>query len=55
LGHVIRILLEITEPELAILPVNIPKTFHGMKLQPRPNVGNDIVLAERKCSVACRR
>src|SRR6266567_5495476 len=40
LGHVIRILLKITEPERAILPVNIPKTFHAVKVHLRPEVGN---------------
>jgi hypothetical protein len=47
LGHVIGILIEITEPELAILPINVPKTFHAGKLHPRPNPGNEFVLAER--------
>jgi hypothetical protein len=47
LGYVIWILLKVAQPELVILPVNIPKTFHGMKLQPQTRLGNDIVLAER--------
>ena len=47
LGHVIRILLEVTEPELAILPVNITQTFHSLTLQPRRNARNGIMLAER--------
>src|SRR5438552_5911265 len=50
LRHVIRILFEVTKPELAILPVNIPKTFHGVKIQLRPSVGNNIVLAEPRVS-----
>ena len=48
LGHVIGVLLEITEPKLAILPVDIPKTFHAAKLHLRPGAGNDIVPAERE-------
>ena len=38
--------LEVTEPKLAILPANIPKTFHGLKLPLRPSPGNDIVSAD---------
>ena len=34
LSH-IGILLEITKPELAILPLHIAKTFHAAKLDPR--------------------
>jgi hypothetical protein len=36
-----------TEPELAILPVNIPKAFHAVKVPLPPGRGNDIVVAER--------
>src|SRR5206468_4974336 len=46
LRHVIRIVFEVTKPELAILPVNIPKTFHGVKIHLRLSLGNNIVFAE---------
>jgi hypothetical protein len=46
LRHVIRIFLKVTKPELAILPVNIPQSFHGIKLQLGSNLGNYIMLAE---------
>jgi hypothetical protein len=43
LGQVVRKLFEITEPELFILPINIPKTFHAAKIAPRPEPGQAIV------------
>ena len=46
LGHVNRILLEVTEPEPAILPVKIPKTFDAAIVRLEPELGNDIVAAE---------
>jgi hypothetical protein len=45
LGHVIRILFQVTKPELAILPVNIPQTFHGLKIQRYPSSGNGICVS----------
>ena len=45
LRHVVRIFFEVTKPEVAILPVNIPKTFHAVKIQLRSRLGNSIVSA----------
>ena len=47
LRHIIRIVFQVTKPELAILPVNIPKAFHGVKIPLRPSLGNNIVSALR--------
>jgi hypothetical protein len=53
LRHVIGVLLKITEPELAVLPVDIPKTFHAAKVHSRRILSNDIVLAETLWLTAC--
>lgn len=45
LSQIIGVLLKITEPEPAVLPVNIPKPFHGLKLALRRRPGKDIVFA----------
>ena len=54
LGHVIRIFLQVTEPELAILPVNVSKTFHAIKLQLTISLSNVIVFA-RTIRITTRR
>ena len=54
LGHVIRKLLQITEPELAILPVNVSKTFHTIKVQLSLNLGNVIVPANAAAEAEAR-
>jgi len=46
LRHVIRILLKVTKPD-PILPVNVTKTFHAIRVRPTLKLGNVNVSAER--------
>lgn len=39
LGHVIGVFLQITDPKLSILPVNVPNSIHAPKLYPVPLCG----------------
>jgi hypothetical protein len=54
LSHVIRIFLQVTEPELAILPVNVTKTFHAIKVPLSFGLSN-VILSVEGCRSANRR
>jgi hypothetical protein len=45
LRDVIRELLQVTEPKLAVLPVNVTQTFRAARLSAYPGPGNDILPA----------